>query len=466
MPHHTVAVIGGGPGGYETAIRLDQYGISSVVCEAERLGGVCLNWGCIPTKALVRSAELRRELAAAEEYGLPSSAGTLDYAKVYERKNKVVEQLVSGVEFLFQKRRIPVLRERVASVSPNPEGYLVTTEQGTQFTAEYLVIATGSLPKELPGVVIDEENVLSSTGLLRLERLPASLAVVGGGVVGCEFASVFASFGVQVQIIEFLPSILSTEDLELTKRLGQALKKQGIKISIGVGVTGVKPCPQGLELRLTDGSSCTAEKVLLSVGRVPRCDITWEGLEPRWEHGALVVDPQLRTNLPKVYAIGDVTGKLPLAHVASKQGFIVAAHIRSLVQRTPFDYPELVYANVPRCTFTEPELASVGLTEAEARELYPELKIGKFPFSASGKALALGKTFGLVKTVARAADDALLGLHILGPNAAELIAQGAILISLGARASDVERIVFAHPTLSESLMESLEDVHSLSIHKI
>lgn len=466
LPEHKVLIIGGGPGGYETAIRLNQYGIDCAVLEMERLGGVCLNWGCIPTKALVKSSELFTEIKNAAEYGLPPVDPELDYARVFARKNAVVEQLVSGVEHLFRKRAIPVLREKAISVSALDKGYEVHTVAGTSIRAEYLVLATGSVPKELPGVKIDEVNVLSSTGILAVETLPQSLAIVGGGVIGCEFASIMNSFGVQTTIIEFLPRILALEDEEIGKRLTLALKKSGIKIVTGVGVENVLQTATGNELTLSDGSKMTVDKVLLSVGRVPRCDLDWQSGAPKTERGAVTIDTFMRSSLPGVYAIGDLTAKLPLAHTASKQGMTVAAHIRALSEGRECTAPALDYANIPRCTFTHPELASVGYTEAEAREKFGAVKVGKFPYSANGKALAMSGTYGLVKTIARDDDDSLVGMHILGLNAAELIAQGALLLSLGAKADVAEKVTFAHPTLSETIKESLEDLHNLAINKI
>lgn len=466
MPAYKVVIIGGGPGGYETAIRLNQYGIDCAVIEYQRLGGICLNWGCIPTKALVKSAELAGELAEAERYGLPALDFKVDYASVFSRKNAVVEQLVGGIEYLFRKRQIPVLKEKALSVRKNESGYLVKTDAGSEITAEFIIIATGSLPKTLPGMEIDERDILSSTGMLQLEKLPASLAVVGGGVIGCEFASIMNTFGVQTHIIEFLPRLIAQEEEEISKRLAMAMKKTGIKISTGVGVQSAHSVPEGLELSLTDGSSVTVEKVLLSVGREPQNNLEWLGLDLETERGAISIDSLMRTNLPGIYAIGDVTAKLALAHTASKQGLIVADHIRGLLGAGEANSPDLDYANIPRCTFTHPEVASVGLTEAEAKDRFGEVKTGKFPFTASGKAMAMGDTFGFVKTIVRADNDLLVGMHIIGPNAAELIAQGAILIASGARSTAAEDIVFAHPTLSEAIKESLEDLNNLSIHKI
>ncbi|MBP7194986.1 MAG: dihydrolipoyl dehydrogenase [Candidatus Cloacimonetes bacterium] len=466
MQQYQVAIIGGGPGGYETAIRLSQYEISCVVIEAERVGGVCLNWGCIPTKALVKSAELFRELKEAESYGLPVSDGLLDYSRVFERKNQIVEQLVSGIEFLFRKRRIPIIKDKATTIAKEGDLWKVDLAEGESISSEWIILATGSEPKSLPGIAIDEVNVLSSTGILKLDKLPSSLAVIGGGVIGCEFASIMNSFGVKVHIIEFLPRIVALEDEELSKRLALALKKAGIKITTGAGLTSALWSGDGMLLTLSDGSELMVDKVLMSVGRSPVMNIAWPQTAPQMERGAVVIDAWMRTSLPGIYAIGDVTAKLPLAHTASKQGLIVASHIHSQVSQQDFHLQALDYVNVPRCTFTDPELASVGYTEAEAKERFSDILVGKFPFSASGKALALGNSFGFVKTIARADTKALVGMHILGPNAAELIAQGAILISQGATAEAVESIVFAHPTLSEAVKESLEDIRNLSIHKI
>ena len=466
MSNYQVLIIGGGPGGYETAIRLNQYGIDCALVEQRRVGGVCLNVGCIPTKALVKSAELWNEMKEADSFGFTVPSLNLDYSKVFERKEKIVAQLVSGVEFLFRKRKIPVFLEKAVSVARQDNGYLLRTDAGTELGAQYLIIATGSQPRGLPGIQIDEQNILSSTGVLNLQTLPRSLAVVGGGVIGCEFASIMNSFGVQTQIIEFLPRIVALEDEEISRRLTMALKKSGIAIKTGVGVQSVRQAGEEQELLLSDGSVVTAEKVLLSVGRAPVNNLDWKGESPAGERGAISIDNLMRTNLPGVYAIGDVTAKMPLAHTASKQGMIAAEHIRSLIQNTDFHCPGLEYHNIPRCTFTFPEVASVGLSEAEAKEKYTQIKVGKFPFSASGKALAMGNSFGFVKIIAREEDSRLVGMHVIGPHAAELIAQGSILISSGATAEVAENLIFAHPTLSETVKEALEDIRNLSINKI
>lgn len=466
MEKYQVLIIGGGPGGYEAAIRLAQYEISTAVIEKERLGGICLNWGCIPTKTLVKTAELVNEIHDAPEFGLPEMNLTLDYYKVWERKNRIVEQLVSGIEFLFRKRKIPVYNQTAASITHTEEGYLVNTAEGDQYLCEYLILATGSLPKSLPGIEIDEQNILSSTGLLKLEALPKSIAIVGGGVIGCEFASILASFGVEVTIIEFLPRLIALEDEEISKRLSLALKKAGVKIITKLGVAAIRTELAEQVLTLTDGSEIRAEKVLMSVGRIPAVNIKFSNQELALDRGAIVIADDMQTNLDKVYAIGDVTGKLQLAHTASKQGLLCVEHIRSRISGKTEEIHTLNYINIPRCTFTNPEIASVGYTEAEAKAAFGEIKVGKFPFAAIGKAMAMSATQGFVKTIARTDTGELVGMHIMGPQAAELIAQGAILISQQARAESIEDIVFAHPTLSEAIMESIEDLRNLSIHKI
>lgn len=466
MHDYRVIIIGGGPGGYETAIRLSQYDIPCAVMEMERIGGVCLNWGCIPTKALVKSAELYTQMREGAAFGLPETDASVDYGKVWQRKNQIVEQLVSGIEFLFRKRKIPIIAEKAIRVERSGDGWIIHTDKGGSHTTQYIVLATGSIPKSLPGIAIDEVDILSSTGLLAMDRLPKSLAVVGGGVIGCEFASVMNAFGVETHIIEFLPRIVSLEDEEISKRLSMALKKAGIKIRTGVGLQSAVKTDTGIELTLSDGGTLTTEKVLMSVGRAPRMDIEFSTEARGMERGSVVIDDLMRTSLPGIYAIGDLTAKLPLAHTASRQGLMVASHIRSQFTNIDFHEPELVYANIPRCTFTDPEVASVGLTEAEAARSYGDVLVGRFPFSASGKAMAMGSTFGFVKTIARASDQKLVGMHVIGPNAAELIAQGAILIAQGAGANAAEEVVFAHPTLSEAIKESIEDLRNLSIHKI
>jgi dihydrolipoamide dehydrogenase len=465
MEKHTVAIIGGGPGGYAAAIRLQQYGIDCVVFEKERLGGVCLNWGCIPTKALVKVADLFSELHHVEEFGLALENPSFDYAKIYERTNQVVEKLVSGLEFLFKKRQIPVIKGSVKVIEKSGESYLISTENQS-LQASYVIIATGSKPKELPAFKIDGENILSSKDILKLQQLPKRLCIVGGGVIGCEFASIFAQLGVEVQIVEFLPGLISTEDVEISKRLAMVLKKTGIKIHLNTAVENWKSINNELNLSLSNGKEIMTDKVLLSVGRDPVFDIECKNFNMKIEKQALSIKSNFETNNQNLFAIGDVTGKMMLAHAASKQGLLTAEIIKNKIEKTDIKTDALCYENIPRCTFTNPEIGSVGLTEVQAKEKYKDILIGKFPFSANGKALGLGETFGFVKTIADAQSRKLVGMHIIGPQATELIAEGGIFIQSEVTIDEALKIVFAHPTLSEAVAESIEDIEKMSINSI
>jgi len=465
MEKHTVAIIGGGPGGYAAAIRFQQYGIDCIVFEKERLGGVCLNWGCIPTKALVKIANLFSELHHVEEFGLSLKNPSFDYAKIYDRKNQVVEKLVSGLEFLFKKRQIPVFKDTVTSIEKNGDSYLISTENEA-VQATHVIIATGSKPKELPALKIDGKHILSSKDILKLQDIPKRLTVVGGGVIGCEFASIFAQLGVEVQIVEFLPQLISTEDVEISKRLAMALKKAGIKIHLNTAVEGWKKANNELILALSTGKEIVTEKVLLSVGREPVFDIECKKFDIDKNKNALSIDNKFETNQRNLFAIGDITAKMMLAHTASKQGLLTAEIIKNRIEGRDKDIEELKYENIPRCTFTNPEIGSVGLTEARAREKYGDILVGKFPFTANGKALGLGETFGFVKTIADSASKKIVGMHIIGPEATELIAEGGILIQSGMTIDEALKIVFAHPTLSEAISESIEDLEKMSINSM
>lgn len=465
MNRYTVAVIGGGPGGYVTAIRLNQYGIDTIVFEKERLGGVCLNWGCIPTKALVKAAELYNECIHAQDFGISINGLSIDFKRVSSRKEEAKNQLISGIEFIFRKRKIPIFTEKVTDIYKENHGYRIVYNNG-EVKAKYVILATGSVPKELTSIRFDHSSIISSKEMLKLDTLPRSLVVIGGGVIGCEFASIFSQLGVSVNIVEFLPTLLSTEDLEVSRRLTLALKKQGIGVYPNTTIESYKKNADKVLLNLSNGKQIETELVLMSVGRKPYCDINFHNATLQWENQAIKIDSHFRTNLPNVFAIGDVTGKMLLAHVASKQGLITAAEIARQEKDITSNLDQLIYENIPRCTFTNPEIGSVGLTEAQARERYADVKIGKFPFTANGKALTQGNTFGFVKTIAAADTNKLVGMHIIGPQATELIAEGAVLLGQDITLEKLEKIVYAHPTLSEAVGESIEDIKGLAIHKM
>lgn len=465
MEKYQVAIIGGGPGGYVSAIRLNQYGISTIVIEKERLGGVCLNRGCIPTKTLVKSADLYSEIKHASTFGINLENPAVDYQKMFKRKNEVAERLVSGVEFLFKKRNIPILQETVKSIKKEAEGYLISTKDNVIF-AKYVILATGSKPTELPNMKFDGKYLLSSKDLLEIDYLPKKILVIGGGVIGCEFASIFSQLGAQVEIVEFLPRLVNTEDEEISKRLKTSLKKLGIKIHLKTAAQDFEIVQDKILLQCSNGKKIETALILVSVGRKPTCDVKFENFKIVWKNGALNIDSKFETNQKNIFAIGDVTGKMLLAHTASKQGMLAAKIIKQRENNEKEKIDDLKYENIPRCTFTNPEIGSVGLTEDQAKKEYDEIKIGKFPFTANGKALGLGETTGFVKTIAAQSTGKLVGMHIIGPQATELIAEGAILINRGVTAEKATEIVFAHPTLSESIAESIEDIEHCAIHKL
>lgn len=465
MKHYKVAIIGGGPGGYVTALRLKQYNIEAVVFEKERLGGVCLNWGCIPTKTLVKTAELFSEIKEAKEFGINLNNPEIDFSQIYKRKDEVVEKLVGGIEFMFNKQKLPLVKSQVTKISKQNDLFHISSE-AEEVTADFVILATGSKPTELPFMKFDHKKILSSKDILQLDQLPKSLAVVGGGVIGCEFASIFQQLGSQVTIVEFLPRLLAGEDEEVSKRVAMAFKRNKMKLILKKGVKSYEETEDGIKLVLTDDKTLEAEKVLVSIGRSPSCDIEFDNIELERNKGSIVVDEYMRTGVDNLYAIGDLNGKQLLAHTASKQGLLVAEIIKSELEDNPHDIDAINYVNVPRCTFTNPEVASVGLTEEEAKEKYGEILVGKFPYTASGKAMGMGNTFGFAKTIVDSKTERIVGMHIIGLQASELIAQGGILIGKKASVHDLEKIVFAHPTLSEIVMESIEDTISLSVHKI
>ncbi|PID28134.1 MAG: dihydrolipoyl dehydrogenase [Candidatus Cloacimonadota bacterium] len=466
MSNYEVAVIGGGPGGYVTAIRLNQYGINTVVYEKERLGGVCLNRGCIPTKTLVKSAELLSEMKRAEEFGLICDSPKVNYSKVFERKNKVVNQLVSGIEFLFKKRKIDVIKSAVEKIEKKDEYFKITTDKGEESSAKYVILATGSEPTELPFMKFDGKYILSSRDVLKMDKLPESMIVVGGGVVGCEFASIFNEFGVKTEIVEFLPALAANENPDISKRLAMAFKRNKIKLHLKTAVEACKTEDGKAVLSLSNGKNITADAVLVSTGRKPVCNIEFVNCEPTRENKAIAVDDLLRTNVPGMFAIGDLTGKMQLAHTASKQGLLAAETIKKIMKGEKLPEEKICYENIPRCIFTHPEIGSAGLTEPQAKEKYKDIIVGSFQFTGIGKALATGNTFGFVKVIADKETHKLVGMHIIGPNATELIAEGGILVQTEASAEKALKVVYAHPTLSEAVMESIEDLEGLSIHKV
>jgi dihydrolipoamide dehydrogenase len=453
-----VAIVGTGPGGYVAAIRCAQLGLSVAAVEDDRPGGVCLNWGCIPTKALLRNAEVVHLFERAEFFGVKVQGVQPDYAEAVRRSRSVADRMAKGVEFLFRKNKITLVPGRGTLKSPT------TVEVQGSGGAEIIeagravIVATGAEPKSLPGVTIDERLVISSNGAVRQERAPKSLVVIGAGAVGVEFADVYAAYGSQVTILEALPRVVPVEDEEVSALLARAFSRRGMTIKTGVKVSSVKPGGPGVVVE-TDAGRFEAEQVLMAVGRGAKVKgIGLEALGVQVERGYVKVSPLMETSVKGVYAIGDVAGPPLLAHKAMAEGVVAAEAIAGRDPR-PLDY-----ANVPSCTYCRPQIASIGLSEARAREQGREVTVGKFPFTASGKAVALGDTEGFVKVVADKATGEILGAHIIGPEATEVIHEFAVGRTLEATLEEFVHTIHAHPTLSEAAFEATLGALGQAIH--
>jgi dihydrolipoamide dehydrogenase len=461
---YDVCIIGSGPGGYVAAIRGAQLGLSVLIVDRDsRLGGVCTLRGCIPTKALLHTADLLEEARHGAEVGVSAREVRLDLGLAMKYKERVVRQSSNGVAYLMKKNRVDVVTGvgRLAGVGR----VSVTGADGadTLYPAKNILLATGSTPRSLPGVEIDHKTVLSSDSILDLTDVPKSLLVIGSGAVGVEFASIFSRFGSKATLIEILPRILPIEDEEISRELTASFKRQGMAVYVDTRVERVTRTEGGVEvLARTSGEKTEtfrAEKILLAVGRRPLSDgIGLEGPGVATENGYIRVDGFMRTNVSGIYAIGDVVPTPWLAHVAMAEGVVAVEHMAGRETR-PLNYDQ-----VPGCTYCAPEVASVGLTETAARERGYDVAVGKFPFSAIGKARILNETGGFVKIVAEKKYDEILGVHIVGPKATELIAEAGAALKLEATSEELVRTMHAHPTLAEAIHEAAEAVSGHAIH--
>ncbi len=452
-----VAVVGTGPGGYVAAIRCAQLGLSVVAVEDDRAGGVCLNWGCIPTKALLRNAEVLHLVERAADFGISVGEVRADYAAAVKRSRGVADRMAKGVEFLFRKNKITLLAGRgVLKTSTTVE---VKGPAGTDtIEARAVILATGSEPKSLPGIAIDEELVLSSNGAVRQERRPASLVVIGAGAVGVEFADVYRAYGTEVTILEALPRLVPVEDEEVSALLARVFGRRGITVKTGVKVSGITRGGPGVVVA-TDAGRFEAEQVLMAVGRGAKVkDVGLEALGVTMERGFVRVSPTMETSVKGLYAIGDMARPPLLAHKAMAEGVVAAETIAGRDPR-PVDY-----MNVPSCTYCRPQIASLGLAEGRARENGRDVTVGKFPFTANGKAVALGETEGFVKVVADKATGEILGVHIVGPEATEMIHEFAVGRTLEATLEEIVHTIHAHPTLSEAALEATLAALGHAIH--
>jgi dihydrolipoamide dehydrogenase len=458
--HFNVIVIGTGPGGYVAAIHAAQLGLSTAVVEREELGGTCLNWGCIPTKSWVVTAHLYEQIKRAKEYGIEVGEPKINWGLLVERKNRVVKQMTGGVKTLLSGRKVEIFKG-VAKLASAHQVQVALNDGGTTtLTADHVILATGAQATMPPGFKLDGERVITSKEALDLSKQPKRVAVLGGGVVGSEFACFFAAIGTQVTLVEMLPRLVPAEDDEIAQALEREMKKQKITLHLDTRVDGLVDRPDGsIALTLAGGKTVEVDTVLVATGRRPYAEGL--GLESlgvaRGDRGKIAVNERLETSVKGLYAIGDVTDIKQLAHFASAQGKAAAELIAGHGAQTN-------WRAVPAATFTSPEIASVGLTEREARAEGRTLKIGRFPFRAHGRNIADGETSGFVKLIGDADTDQVLGAHIIGAKASELIHECSLAIAADLNVRDLAHAIHAHPTLTEALGEAAEDADGLATH--
>lgn len=467
--NYDLVVVGGGPGGYVAAIVAAQKGLKTALIEAREPGGVCLHAGCLPTKAMVASVDVLRHAKAATQFGLDIPSAGAALGAINARRQKIIQQLTQGVKFLLNKNGVELITGRAVFKSAreievrDAAGQVVRTISNPA----HAIIATGSRPAEIPGIVVDHSRVLNSSDMLNLAELPRELIILGGGYIGCEFASVFAPLGSKVTVVEALPRLLPNMDAELGQGLERSFKKGGMQVMTNCRVEKVA-VQDGVSLTLSNGQTLSGSHLLVAVGRVPNVEnIGLEAAGVAFGKRGIEVNDALETAVPGVYAIGDVMGRMALAHVASAQGRFVVAQVAQKLGKWPAGAPAplpVEYDAVPACVFTHPEIASVGLTEAEATQRGLTVRAGKFPFMAIGKALAGGSTDGFVKLVAEAATGRLVGGHIMGAHASEMIATLALAVRHRLTIHDLTETVFAHPTLGEAIHEAAESVFGKPIH--
>jgi dihydrolipoamide dehydrogenase len=452
-----VAVIGAGPGGYVAAIRAAQRGAKTIVVERWELGGVCLNSGCIPTKTFIHTAELYRKLQHGADFGIEVSGLRLNLKALLKHKEGVIRRNKSGIETLFKSQGIQVVKGDARVTGPG-----VVKVGGEEIRAKSIIVATGGSPAPVPGLEMDGKTVIGSAEALRLGETPKRMAVIGAGAVGAEFACIWNAFGCAVTLIEMLPNVLPKEDEELTARLAAGFKKRGIDVRTSTLVSRMDRTKTGLRLEL-DGEKkgiVEVDAVLVGVGLKCNSEVVGEttGLGIKLnKRGGIAVNERMETGAPGIYAVGDVIDKTWLAHGASAEGIVAAENATGGARK-------IDYRVVPACNFTSPEVASVGLTEKKAREAGIDVKVGRFPYVASGRAQAIGETEGMVKIVGDTATDEIVGVHIMGAEAGELIASAALAMSMEATVEEIVHTIHTHPTLAETLHEAAEDYFGMGIH--
>lgn len=459
MKDYDLAIVGGGPGGYVAAIRAAQAGASVCLVERERVGGTCLNHGCIPTKALYATSVLLQRFKDVETHGIATGTVSFDFTRAMARKDGIVEKLVGGIEQLLKGNGVDLFRGTAALAGA---GRIRLTFAGGvgYLQARHIILATGAEPAVPQVLAVDGKNILTSREILAMKERPASLVVVGGGYIGCELAGIMATFGVKVTVVEQLPGILARSDRQVVREVEKGLQGLGVEVLTGTVVEGMETTPTGVVLHLGGGRTLTAEKVLVAVGRVPNtAGLGLDTVGVAMERGAIVVDAGMRTNVPGIFAIGDVTNIIQLAHVASYQAGIAVAN--ALGGSATADYRV-----VPSCIFTSPEVSQVGLTEEECKEQGLAVEIGRFAYQASSKALCEGEPRGSIKLIAARDDDRIVGATIVGAEASALIAEVAAAMVAGLSAARLGAVIHAHPSLPELVMEAAEDVHGRAVHKV
>jgi dihydrolipoamide dehydrogenase len=465
-----IIIIGSGPGGYVTAIRAAQLGFRTAVVERDFLGGICSNWGCIPTKALLRSAEIFHYLQHAKDYGVSAEKVGFDPRAVVDRSRKVAQRMNTGVGFLLKKNKVTVIWGDATIEAPGKLSVKASRSEAPKgavgagaYQAKHIIIATGARPRVLPGIEPDKKLVWTYFEAMVPERMPKSLLVIGSGAIGIEFASFFRTMGSEVTVVEVLPQILPVEDDEIAAFARKAFEKQGMKILTGAKVTKLEKKADGVTATIDDGKggtqSLSVERVISAVGVVGNVEnIGLEKVGVKIDRGTIVADGTGKTNVPGIYAIGDVAGPPMLAHKAEHEGVICVEAIKGL------DAHPLDKLRIPGCTYCHPQIASVGLTEKAAKDQGREIKVGRFPFVGNGKAIALGEDQGLVKTIFDAKTGQLLGAHLVGAEVTELIQGFVIAMQLETTEEDLVHAIFPHPTLSEMMHESVLSAYGRAIH--
>ncbi|MBT8263653.1 MAG: dihydrolipoyl dehydrogenase [Bacteroidia bacterium] len=457
MSKYDIIVLGSGPGGYVTAIRASQLGLKTAIIEKENLGGVCLNWGCIPTKALLKSAQVFEYLKHAEDYGLTVKDADKDFGKVVARSRGVADGMSKGVQFLMKKNKIDVI-EGFGKLKPGKK----VDVDGKEYTADHIIIATGARSRELPGLPQDGKKVIGYREAMTLKEQPKSMIVVGSGAIGVEFSNFYNTMGTEVTIVEFLPNLVPLEDEEVSKQFERIFKKSGIKVMTNSSVESVDTSGKKVKatVKTKKGEEVLeADVVLSAVGIASNIEnIGLEDVGIVTDKGKIMVNDWYQTNIPGYYAIGDVVPGPALAHVASAEGITCVEKIAGI------HVEAIDYGNIPGCTYTSPEIASVGMTEAQAKDAGYDLKVGKFPFSASGKASAAGTKDGFVKVIFDAKYGEWLGCHMIGAGVTDMIAEAVVARKLETTGHEVLKAIHPHPTMSEAVMEAVADAYDEVIH--